>query len=247
MISPKSCTFVRCNIVAQNSSSITSYDSSKKRRMKQLINLLILITTMALTNNSFACKKQKTYSIDYDGRAEFYTTPDNKPAPTKASAGEQLTILLDMVATDTRYDFYLDDEQLNPNYITDHGYLIQFVMPEHDVKLRCLRQNISEEQLFSIDFSGQDYAYLSEPYDRNREPKPARKQYRAGEQVVLYYFMVATDTDYTFVVDGMAVQPDFERSTGFIIRFTMPDHDVTIRCIERNTMLPDDDNIIIVR
>ncbi len=206
--------------------------------MKRLINIILIMAT-SLTNNSFACKTQKTYSIDYDGRAEFYTTPDNKPAPTKASAGEQVTILLGMVATDTRYDFYLDDEPLNPDYITDHGFLIQFVMPEHDVKLRCLRQNISEAQLFTIDFSGQDYAYLSEPYDRNREPKPARKQYRAGEQVVLYYPMVATDTDYTFLVDGMAVRPDFERSTGFIISFTMPDHDVTVKCIERNTMLPD--------
>jgi hypothetical protein len=71
--------------------------------------------------------------------------------------------------------------------------------------------------------------------------------YRAGEKVTLYYEFIATDTDYTFLVDGSAVRPDFERSTGFIISFTMPDHDVTVKCIERNTMLPDGDDVIIVR
>ena len=212
--------------------------------MKRLTNILILIIAMALTTDSFACKKQKAYSIDYDGRAGFYTAPDNEPVPTKARAGELVIIFSDLVATDTKYEFYLDDERLNPDYTHEHGYVIQFIMPEHDVKLSCLRQNISEEQLFSIDFSGQAYAYLNEPYDRNKEPKPVRTQYRAGEQVVLYYPMIATDTDYTFLLDGTQIRPDYERSKGFIISFLMPDHDVTVKCIERNTMLPDGPMII---
>lgn len=221
--------------------------------------ILILIMAALISAGSEACNRQKAYRIDYDGKQEFFTTLTHGKAPKKAVKDDTVTVCFEAVASDTRYEFYLDGERLNHRYDHEHGYIISFVMPDHDVKLSCKRQNLmeesqeagvksqEEEQLFSIDFSGQDYAYLNEPYDRKKEPKPVRKQYRAGEQVVLYYPMIATDTDYTFLVDGSAVRPDFERSTGFIISFTMPDHDVTVKCIERNTMLPDGDDVIIVR
>ena len=214
-----------------------------------------------ISAGSEACNRQKAFDIDYDGKQELFTTLKHGKAPKKAAKGDTVTVCFEGIASDTRYEFYLDGERLNTHYDHEHGYIISFVMPDHDVKLSFTKQNLmeadeskeqgansnDEAQMYTIDFSGQDYAYLNEPYDRNKEPKPVRTQYRAGEHVVLYYPMIATDTDYTFILDGTQIRPDFERSTGFIIRFVMPDHDVTIKCIERNTMLPGGENILIVR
>lgn len=221
-----------------------------------------------ISAGSEACKKQKAFDIDYDGKQELFTTLKHGKAPKKAAKGDTVIVCYEGIASDTRYEFYLDGERLNTHYDHEHGYIISFLMPDHDVKLSYTKQNLmevdenkdegtkskeqgtkieDEAQMYTIDFSGQDYAYLNEPYDRKKEPKRVRTEYHAGEQVVLYYPMIATDTDYTFILDGMQIRPDFERSTGFIIRFTMPDHDVTIKCIERNTMLPGGENILIVR
>ena len=70
--------------------------------------------------------------------------------------------------------------------------------------------------------------------------KKPPEQARAGEEVVIYYPMIATDTDYTFLVDGCYFRPDYQRDKGFILRFVMPDHDITIECKERNSMLPEE-------
>ena len=64
-----------------------------------------------------------------------------------------------------------------------------------------------------------------------------KTKYKEGDQVVLYYSLVATDTDYTFIVDGEYYRPDYNHNDGYIIRFTMPDHDVKIEVITRNTMV----------
>ena len=211
-----------------------------------------------ISAGSEACNRQKAYRIDYDGKQELFTTLKHGKAPKKAAKGDTVIVCYEGIASDTRYEFYLDGERLNTHYDHEHGYIISFVMPDHNVKLSFTKQNLmeadeskeqgansnDEAQMYAIDFSGQDYAYLNEPYDRNKEPKPVRTQYRAGEQVVLYYPMIATDTDYTFLLDGTQIRPDYERSKGFIIRFTMPDHDVKLQCIERNTMLPDGPVII---
>lgn len=237
--------------------------------------ILILIMAAFISAGSGACNKQKTYRIDYDGKQELFSTLTHGKAPKKAVKDDTVTVCFEAVASDTRYEFYLDGERLNSRYDHQHGYIISFIMPDHDVTLSYTKQNLmevdesneqgaeskeqaaenkeqgakskDEAQMYTVDFSGQAYAYLNEPYDRNKEPKPVRTKYRAGEQVVLYYPMIATDTDYTFILDGTQIQPDYERSKGFIIYFTMPDHDVTVKCIERNTMLPDGDDIIIVR
>ncbi len=223
--------------------------------------ILILIMAALISAGSEACNRQKAYRIDYDGKQELFTTLIHGKAPKKAAKGDTVTICFEAVASDTRYEFYLDGERLNHRYDHEHGYIISFLMPDHDVTLSYTKQNLmevdenkeqgaeskDEAQMYTVDFSGQAYAYLNEPYDRNKEPKRVRTQYRAGEQVVLYYPMIATDTDYTFILDGTQIRPDYERSKGFIIYFTMPDHDVKLQCIERNTMLPDGDDVIIVR
>ena len=67
--------------------------------------------------------------------------------------------------------------------------------------------------------------------------KNAKDEYRAGERVTLYYYMVATDTDYYFSLDGAELNRDYDTKKGFILSFIMPDHDVVLRCVSKNSML----------
>ena len=70
----------------------------------------------------------------------------------------------------------------------------------------------------------------------------AKDTYKAGEEVELIFDLVATDTDYTFYLDGKTENLDVHgTSNGFVIRFTMPDHDIKLDYSEKNSMeyLPD--------
>ncbi len=71
----------------------------------------------------------------------------------------------------------------------------------------------------------------------------ARDSYAAGSKVTLYYSIIATDTDYSFYVDGEKINPDYEESKGYIIKFTMPEHDITVSVESRNSMeyIPEED------
>lgn len=79
---------------------------------------------------------------------------------------------------------------------------------------------------YKVDYCGQKFQYQN-----------AKDQYRAGEKVTLYYFMIATDTDYSFSLDGAELSRDYDAQKGFVLSFTMPDHDVRLYCFSRNTML----------
>ena len=68
----------------------------------------------------------------------------------------------------------------------------------------------------------------------------AKDAYRAGTAVTLYFEMIATDTDYSFLLDGESVPYTYHEKKGFVISFTMPDHDVTLECCSVNSMLPMD-------
>ena len=102
---------------------------------------------------------------------------------------------------------------------------------------------------YKIDFCGQEFAFVEskdesrkseeeeyDPWLKEHGLMPARTERKAGETVELYYWMVATDTDYRFILDGVEVRPDYKSPVGYIIRFTMPEHDVTLRCLQRNSM-----------
>ncbi len=79
---------------------------------------------------------------------------------------------------------------------------------------------------YKVDYSGQKYAY-----------KNAKDEYKAGEKVTLYYWMIATDTDYSFRLDGAELERNYDTKKGFILSFIMPEHDVILHCYERNSML----------
>ena len=59
--------------------------------------------------------------------------------------------------------------------------------------------------------------------------------YEAGEEVVLQFDFVATDTNYYFYLDGERIQGE---GTGgeYIIRFNMPAHDAVFSVSSKNTM-----------
>lgn len=79
---------------------------------------------------------------------------------------------------------------------------------------------------YKVDYCGQKDSYPN-----------AEDAYPAGEQVELYFPFIATDTDYSFTLDDGPVKWDYEDDKGFVIRFTMPEHDVTLKCTHKNSMV----------
>ena len=57
--------------------------------------------------------------------------------------------------------------------------------------------------------------------------------------MTLYYEIIATDTDYSFLLDGENLNFGWDENKGFVITFTMPDHDVKLECRMRNSMVYD--------
>ena len=64
----------------------------------------------------------------------------------------------------------------------------------------------------------------------------AKNSYRAGTTVTLYFDAIATDTDYSFCLDGEPIRFTYDQKKGFVIRFVMPDHDVKLECNTVNSM-----------
>lgn len=67
--------------------------------------------------------------------------------------------------------------------------------------------------------------------------KSAKREYEAGEAVEVIFYIVATDTSYTFEVNVEDLKRTYENGC-IVLRFTMPEHDVTIKCGERSVMTP---------
>lgn len=63
-----------------------------------------------------------------------------------------------------------------------------------------------------------------------------RTEYRKGEAVKVLFPYIATDTSYSFYVDGKDADISYEDGI-FVIRFIMPDHDVEVSYTSRNTMV----------
>ncbi len=79
---------------------------------------------------------------------------------------------------------------------------------------------------YKVDYCGRKFEY-----------KNAKDEYRAGDRVTLYYWMVATDTDYSFGLEGAELSLGYDARKGYVLSFTMPENDVKIHCSSRNSML----------
>ena len=64
----------------------------------------------------------------------------------------------------------------------------------------------------------------------------AKENYTEGTEVEISYGLIATDTNYTFYVDGQKVNAEWNAKRGYIIRFIMPAHDIEVYCTEKNIM-----------
>ena len=82
-------------------------------------------------------------------------------------------------------------------------------------------------ETYQVDYCGSKDCYSN-----------AKDSYRAGTEVTLYFDLVATDTDYSFLLDGEPIHYTYDDQKGFVIQFTMPNHDVKLECDSRNSMLP---------
>ena len=89
--------------------------------------ILVLIGVTALFSLS-GCGIQK-YRLNYDG----YGFESRR---TSYAAGEKVTVYYGMIATDTDYHFYIDEDvDMKQSYDNDHGYVFTFTMPAHDVTI----------------------------------------------------------------------------------------------------------------
>lgn len=87
----------------------------------------------------FGClNRTPRYRVDYGGDKEWY-----EGAKDSYPAGAEVTLYFDMIATDTKYTFLLDDEPLRVDH-EDGKFVIRFTMPEHDVILSCRTKNTME-------------------------------------------------------------------------------------------------------
>ena len=86
----------------------------------------------------------------------------------------------------------------------------------------CGKEEATTEEAivkYSVDYCGSKDCYTG-----------AKKSYRPGKEITLYYdyTMIATDTNYTFYLDDKQLNVTFEDGKGYRIEFTMPDHDVKL-------------------
>ena len=87
-------------------------------------------------------------------------------------------------------------------------------------------------------FSGCGAPKYRVDYDGQKESfKGAKDEYRAGEKVRICYNFIATDTDYHFNVEGAEFKCTYEEGDGFVITFTMPEHDVKVTVDSVNSMV----------
>lgn len=89
----------------------------------------------------------------------------------------------------------------------------------------CL-MGCSKANQYKVDLCGSDFCY-----------EGVKSSYRAGDEVTLFFTLIATDTDYSFYLDGKAINYDYDDSKGFIISFTMPDYDVKLEYSSVNSMV----------
>lgn len=92
--------------------------------------------------------------------------------------------------------------------------------------------------------SGQGGRYRVDYDGAKRCYKYARNSYKAGEQVTLIFNWVATDTSYSFYLNGESPKVTYANNGrgGYQISFIMPAFDVKLECSSYNTMAYVPDN-----
>ena len=94
--------------------------------------LYTLMTGVMLISILSGCTGER-YNVVRDG--------DFKGGRSTYREGAEVKLYYDLIATDTQYSFFVDNERINPDYSDKKGYIIEFVMPAHDVTVRVSSKN----------------------------------------------------------------------------------------------------------
>ena len=97
-----------------------------------LVVVILLVIAVFLISGCF----RETYAVDYCGEIECY-----EGAKESYPAGAKVKLCYSFIASDTDYSFYLNGQPLKYDYDSNKGFVIQFTMPKHDVKLECVMNN----------------------------------------------------------------------------------------------------------
>ena len=113
-------------------------NNMKKLELRLVKSLFLMILGVSMMFMLFGCGKPK-YKLHFEG----YGFQSSK---TEYAAGEQVTVYYDLIATDTDYSFWLDDENvtLKEDYDDSHGYVFTFIMPDHELTLHVSSHNSME-------------------------------------------------------------------------------------------------------
>ena len=76
-----------------------------------------------------------------------------------------------------------------------------------------------KKKRYRVDLCGMDICYEN-----------VKSSYKKGSEVTLYYRMIFEDTEYSFYLDGKGLLYGYHPKKGFVLKFTMPEHDVTLSC-----------------
>ena len=107
------------------------------------------------------------------------------------------------------------------------------------MELSALEQNGWNEVVRRMEDALNEPTYPVEYWTDIEYLENAKPAYPAGASVLIYFDLIATDTDYRFFLDGEPLNFDFDDSKGFIISFIMPAHAVKLECERRNSMMYD--------
>ena len=96
--------------------------------------LVLILTEVLAVMSLLGCGAQK-YKVNAESGFEI----DKK----SYAAGEEVTAYFKYIATDTDYNFYCenDDVEIKTGYDNEHGYVITFTMPAHDVTIGVKSRN----------------------------------------------------------------------------------------------------------
>lgn len=99
---------------------------------KIIILCVAVILCVAAIFTMVSCKTQR-YKVHCD---ELFENVKSSYKP-----GDRVNINYPYIATDTDYKFYLDGEAVNASYDEGRGYVLEFTMPDRDVKVTVESRN----------------------------------------------------------------------------------------------------------
>ena len=87
----------------------------------------------------------------------------------------------------------------------------------------------------TLTFSGGE-KYKME-YDSKGLYRGAKDSYKVGQKVTLRFPYVATDTSYSFYLNGKAIDNTYSDLGGYKLEFVMPPYDAKLECVTKNDMV----------